>query len=97
MKDALELVFKHSGGVEVRTKTSDPNVDVVSWSSDSDPEFQEHFGEEIMSAEDDAEDVLEYLEDQEHFTPEELDTMAIYDETEDPEDDDGDDEEDYDE
>jgi hypothetical protein len=97
-RDVLELIFKHSGGVELR-RVVDGKLDMVAWASDSDQDFMDEFGNEIMSADDDAEDVMGYLEDNEIITEAQAEALEIYDEsldgTEvDPGDDDDGDEED---
>ena len=67
-RDILELIFKHSGGVELRRVQSEKvgeshGVDTVVWASDSDQDFMDEFGNEIMSADEDAEQVMDYLEE----------------------------------
>ena|ERR1700679_762465 len=96
-RDTLELIFKHSGGVELR-RVVDGKLDTVAWASDSDQDFMDEFGNEIMSADDDAEDVMDYLEDNDIITEKQSEALEIYDEsldgTLDPGDDDDGDEED---
>jgi hypothetical protein len=79
-RDTLELIFKHSGGVELRAVT-EGKLDTVVWASDSDQDFMDEFGNEIMAADDDAEQVIDYLEDQEIITEEEAGELEIYDES----------------
>lgn len=79
-RDTLELIFKHSGGVELRAITAG-KVDTVVWASDSDQDFMDEFCNEIMSADDDAEQVIDYLEDQDIVTEEEAGMLEIYDES----------------
>lgn len=83
----LELVFKHSGGAELRRSD-----DTVVWASDSDMDFQDKFGTEIMSGDDDAEPVLEYLVSHGTLTEDEAPEVGIYDESlsDDPDDDEDD-------
>jgi hypothetical protein len=112
-RGALELIFKHSGGVELRRVHSHgttPNVvgdavDTVVWASDSDQDFMDEFGNEIMSADEDAEEVMDYLEDADIITEAQAEALEIYDESldgkevegEDPgdDDDDGDEDEEF--
>jgi hypothetical protein len=97
-RDTLELIFKHSGGVELR-RVVDGKLDTVAWASDSDQDFMDEFGNEIMSADEDAEAVMDYLEDAEVITEAQADALEIYDESLDgtqldPDDDDDGDEDD---
>jgi hypothetical protein len=88
-RDSLELIFKHSGGVELRRVHSHgttPNVvgdavDTVVWASDADQDFQDEFGNEIMSADEDAENVLDWLEDAGKLTEKQAADLEIYDES----------------
>lgn len=100
-RDVLELIFKHSGGVELR-RIKDDKLDTVVWASDSDQDFMDEFGNEIMSAEEDAEAVMDYLEDADVITGPQAEELEIYDESLDgsaldPGDDDDGDEENEDE
>jgi hypothetical protein len=79
-RDVLELVFKHSGGVELRVVTEN-KLDIVKWASDSDQDFMDEFGNEIMSADEDAETVLDYLEDADVISEQEAGEIEIYDES----------------
>lgn len=88
-RGALELIFKHSGGVELRRVHSHgttPNVvgdavDTVVWASDSDQDFMDEFGNEIMSADQDAEEVMDYLVSADVITEHQADGLEIYDES----------------
>lgn len=96
MRD-LELVFKHNGGCEVRRKDDQ----TVVWASDSDMDFQDKFGVEIMDGDTDAGPVLDYLVDHGTLTEDEAPEVDIFDESlagddDDDEDDDDDAEEDED-
>jgi hypothetical protein len=105
--DTLELIFKHSGGVELRKITDviaaigNDVTDTVVWASDSDQDFMDEFGNEIMSADEDAESVMDYLEDADVITEAQAESLEIYDESldgkevegDDPGDDDDEDEE----
>lgn len=81
--DELELVFKHAGGVELRAITDDDDdtPDTVIWASDSDPDFMDGHGNEIMSGDEDAETVLDYLVDAGILTEDEAGDVEIYDES----------------
>ena len=107
-RDTLELIFKHSGGVELRRvqkhgpKANEVGdaIDKVVWASDTDQDFMDEFGNEIMSADDDAEEVMDYLEESGKITPAQAETLEIYDESLDgseiePDDDDGDGDEEF--
>lgn len=52
------------------------NDDDQLWSSDNDPDFEEEFGDDFI-ADDDAEDVLDYLVENEYLPEEELDNVII--------------------
>lgn len=80
-RDSLELVFKHSGGVEVRSVVDGDEDDTVIWASDSDPDFMDAFGNEIMSGNTDAEKVLDWLEANDILTEEECGEAHVYDES----------------
>ena len=111
-RDILELVFKHSGGVELRAieangRDSSSDVDAVVWASDSDQDFTDELGSELFDADDDAERIIEYLIEADVIDDDEADDLRIFSEALDgrdvsdigqgPEDDDGDEDEDYDE
>jgi hypothetical protein len=99
-RNALELIFKHSGGVELRSVQGEGKLDLIEWASDSDQDFQDEFGNEIMSADEDAENVMDYLEDAGVLSEKQAEDLEIYDESldgkevegDDPGDDPGDDE-----
>lgn len=80
-RDTMELVFKHSGGVELRSVVDGEADDTVIWASDSDPDFMDSFGNEIMSGDTDAEKVLDWLEDKDIVTEEEAGEIHVYDES----------------
>jgi hypothetical protein len=80
-RDTLELIFKHSGGVELRSVTGEGKLDLIKWASDSDQDFMDEFGNEIMSADDDAEHVMDYLEDNDIITEAQAEALEIYDES----------------
>lgn len=80
-RDALELIFKHSGGVELRSVTGEGKIDLIKWASDSDQDFQDEFGNEIMSAEEDAGAVMDYLEESEVISATQAESLEIYDES----------------
>lgn len=80
-RDTFELVFKHSGGVELRSVVDGDEDDTVVWASDSDQDFMDEFGNEIMSGADDAEQVLDYLEKAEIIDEEEAGEIEIFDES----------------
>lgn len=86
----LELVFKHSGGAELRRSD-----DTVVWASDSDMDFQDKFGFEIMSGDDDAEEVLNYLVSAGTVTEDEAPEIEIFDESLSDDPDDEEDDEDF--
>ena len=98
---ALELIFKHSGGVEVRQLADTAGLDKVLWASDADPDFMDEFGNEIMSADDDAEEVMDYLVEAGKITEPQAEALEIYDESldgteiEPDDDDDGDEDEEF--
>jgi hypothetical protein len=83
-KDVLELVFKHSGGVELRAITDASEavnvneVDTVIWASDSDPDFMDEFGDELLEPDADGERILEFLVDTDVLDDEEADEMRIF-------------------
>lgn len=79
-RDVLELIFKHSGGVELR-RVQGEKIDTVVWASDADADFMDEFGNEIMSADEDAEQVMDYLEEADIITEEESEALEIYDES----------------
>lgn len=102
-RDILELVFKHSGGVELRAVTAadTPELDTVVWASD-DPNFMDAFPRELFSAndEDEVEKILAWLVDNDVIDDEEADDARIVEESldgrdiADPDDDDDGDEDD---
>jgi hypothetical protein len=106
---SLELIFKHSGGVELRrVQKHGPKVnevgdaiDKVVWASDADQDFMDEFGNEIMSADDDAEEVMDYLIETDKITEPQAEALEIYDESldgteiEPDDDDDGDEDEEF--
>lgn len=91
-KYPLEIIFRHAGHAELVDAE-----DNVLWSSDADEDFKESISDEILSA-DDADDVLQYLEDSGHVTDREATNFESGDwpvtEENDDEDDDEDDEDD---
>ena len=103
-RDILELVFKHSGGVELRavTSTDTPELDTVVWASDSDQAFMDAFSQELFSPndEDEVEKILAWLVDADVIDDDEADDLRIVEESldgrdiADPDDDDDGDEED---
>lgn len=77
-KDILELVFKHSGGVELRAVTSDePELDSVIWASDSDQDFMDEFSNEIFDPDQDAEKIMDYLISADVIDDDEADELRI--------------------
>src|SRR5271168_5263054 len=101
-RNALELIFKHSGGVELRSVTGEGKLDLIKWASDSDQDFMDEFGNEIMSADEDAEQVMDYLEDADIINEAQAESLEIYDESLDgtqidpgDDDDDGDEDEEF--
>jgi hypothetical protein len=101
-RNALELIFKHSGGVELRSISETASLDKVLWASDADNDFMDEFGNEIMSADEDAEQVMDYLEDADIITEAQAESLEIYDESLDgtqidpgDDDDDGDEDEEF--
>jgi hypothetical protein len=87
-KDILELVFKHSGGVELRAITAGrgqdedgDTLDTVVWASDSDQDFQDRIGAELLDPEDDAERVMEYLVEADVIDDDEADDLRIVEES----------------
>jgi hypothetical protein len=108
-RDILELVFKHSGGVELRAVEAgrDSDVDTVVWASDTDQDFADEIGgEEIFDPDDDAERILDYLVEADVIDDDEAEDVRIFSEAldgrdvdqvgsdPDDDDDDGDEEED---
>lgn len=77
-KDILELVFKHSGGVELRAIVAGKDVDTVIWASDTDPDFMDEFGQELLEADTDTEAVLEYLVDMDVLDDDESADVRIF-------------------
>ena len=77
-RDILELVFKHSGGVELRAVTSDePELDSVIWASDSDQDFMDEFSNEIFDPDADAEKIMDYLVSADIIDDDEADELRI--------------------
>lgn len=76
--DSLELVFKHGGGVEVRAPTESDHTDVLVWASDNDPDFMDEFPNELLTPDQDAGKILEYLVDADVINEEEADSVEIY-------------------
>jgi hypothetical protein len=81
-KDILELVFKHSGGVELRAVTdkSDPALDTVIWASDSDQDFMDEFSNEIFDAKDQEEvaEIIDYLVEADVIDDDEAEGLQIW-------------------
>lgn len=111
-KDILELVFKHSGGVELRAVSANDDageLDTVIWASDSDMDFADELGgETLFEPNEDAEKVIDYLIEADVIDEDEADELRIFSESldgrdvesvgADPgDDDDGDDDGEYDE
>jgi hypothetical protein len=100
-KDILELVFKHSGGVELRAvdgRADDGSLDTVVWASDSDPEFMDQFPTEIFEP-NESEGIIEYLIEADIIDEGEAEDLRIFSESldgrdvgPDDDDDDGDEE-----
>jgi hypothetical protein len=82
-KDILELVFKHSGGVELRAVTAadDPELDTVVWASDSDQDFMDQFGNELFDPDTDAEPIMEFLVNADVLDDDEADELRIVEES----------------
>jgi hypothetical protein len=86
-RDILELVFKHSGGVELRAieangRDSSNDVDAVVWASDSDQDFTDEFGgEELFDADEHAEKVLDYLVEADVIDDDEAEGVRIFSES----------------
>lgn len=83
-KDILELVFKHSGGVELRAieAGTESDVDTVVWASDSDQDFADDFGgEELFDADEHAEKILDYLIEADVIDEGEADEVRIFSES----------------
>lgn len=83
-RDVLELVFKHSGGVELRAVTSDAgDLDTVIWASDSDQDFMDSYGQEIFDAKEEGmiEGMLEWLVDHDVIDDDEADDLRIVEES----------------
>jgi hypothetical protein len=81
-RDILELVFKHSGGVELRAieangRDSSSDVDVVVWASDSDADFMDEFSNEIFDPDADAEKIMDYLVQADVIDDDEADELRI--------------------
>lgn len=81
-RDILELVFKHSGGVELRAieangRDSSSDVDVVVWASDSDADFMDEFPTEIFDPDEDAEKIMDYLIEADVIDDDEADELRI--------------------
>lgn len=100
-RGTIELIFKHSGGVELRSVQGEGKLDLIKWASDSDQDFMDEFGNEIMSADDDAEEVMDYLVEAGKITEPQAEALEIYDESldgteiEPDDDDDGDEDEEF--
>lgn len=62
MSFEYELVIRHDGTLAL-TQGGE-----VMWTSDNDDDFSEEFGEEVFDA-DDADDVLDYLEENDYIPP----------------------------
>jgi hypothetical protein len=81
-KDILELVFKHSGGVELRAviDKSDPALDTVIWASDSDQDFMDEFSNEIFDAKDQDEvaEIIDYLVEADVIDDDEAEGLQIW-------------------
>jgi hypothetical protein len=107
-KDILELVFKHSGGVELRAvdgRADDGSLDTVVWASDSDQDFTDQFPSEIFEP-NESEPIIDYLIEADILDEEEADNLRIFSESldgrdiedvGDPDDDEGDEDEEFDE
>lgn len=54
----FELVFKADGTVELRNKRNR-----LVWSSDADDDFLDEFGEELFDADEDSDEIIDYLEE----------------------------------
>jgi hypothetical protein len=84
-KDILELVFKHSGGVELRAVTDkdDPALDTVIWASDSDQDFMDQFGNEIFDSNDQEEvtKIMDYLVEADIIDDDEAPDLQIWSES----------------
>jgi hypothetical protein len=110
-KDILELVFKHSGGVELRAvdgREDDGSLDTVIWASDSDQDFTDEFPTEIFEPGPDTEKILDYLIEADILDEDEAEQVRIFSEsldgrdvdqvgTDPDDDDDGDEDEEFDE
>jgi hypothetical protein len=82
-KDILELVFKHSGGVELRAvdgRADDGSLDTVVWASDSDQDFTDQFPTEIFEP-NESEPIIEYLIEADILDEEEADNLRIFSES----------------
>lgn len=82
-RDILELVFKHSGGVELRVvsaQETESEVDTVVWASDSDQDFMDEFGNELFDAgdKDELEKIITYLVDADILDDDEADELQIW-------------------
>lgn len=76
-KRKRELVFLPHGAVELRS-TTDGKVYRADWASDSDEDAAEALGEDVFG-EDDADDILDYLEEIDILLPdEEVDLIEEY-------------------
>lgn len=86
-RDILELVFKHSGGVEIRAippnngREESSDVDTIVWASDSDPEFMDRFGQELLEPEADSEEVIDYLLEADVLDEDEVYYLRIFSES----------------
>ncbi len=78
--DILELIFTTTGQAELRA-FKDPDEegdgDLV-WSSDSDLDFKDKVSNDVLNADDDAEEILVYLRDSGVLEEEELPWVDIF-------------------
>ena len=76
----LELAFTPHGTAELIDPDSDS--DYVIWASDSDDDFRDEFGEELLS-EADTEDVIDWLVSAEIISNDEAESLEVFEESQD--------------
>jgi hypothetical protein len=79
----LELVFTSTGGVELEN----PRRGTVLWASDDDDDFRDHFNDEVLSPDEDAARVIEWLVESGIINEDEAEALDVMSEGADMEDD----------